>query len=357
MKKIVIFLFAFLFLTTGCSEDSTEDLIDNFISLVEESESYLLTGTMEIFDGQDTYSYTLESSYLEGGYYKVVLINTNNDHEQVILRTDDEVYVITPSLNKSFKFDSIWPDNSSQSYLLHSLVNDINEDDEYEFSETESGYQIKTTVNYPNNGELLYQIINFDSDMGIKSVVVYDENDTAYITVTFTSTDLSAGLSVEDFALENYVDQEDSDEEETDTDENVCEECDVDDEDCENDCSTETTALDSILYPLYLPTNTSLETAESVMTDYSERVILTFSGETNFVLIEESSTVNSDMEIIPITGNPVLLNDTVAAMSTNSMYFTKNGVDYYLVSNDLTTQEMVSIANSVGSVESVMSTK
>lgn len=353
MKKIFIFLFAILFISTGCSEDSTDDLIDNFISSIEKSESYLLTGTMEIYDGQETYSYTLESSYLEGEYYKVVLINTTNDHEQVILRTNDDVYVITPSLNKSFKFDSIWPNNSSQSYLLHSLVNDINEDDEYEITELDDGYEVKTTINYPNNGDLIYQIITFDSDMNIKKVVVYDDNDVAYITVIFTNINLDANLSEEDFALENYIDDVEYEEDE----EEVCDECDIEDEDCENDCSVESSALDSILYPLYLPTNTSLQTAESVMTDYSERVILTFSGDSNFVLIEESSTASSELEIIPITGNPVLLNDTVAAISTNSMYFTKNGVDYYLVSNDLTSQEMVSIANSVGSAQSVMSTK
>lgn len=357
MKKIILLFISIVICTTGCFSSNEEDLIQTFNDYVTESTSYYLTGTMEISNGEETYSYSLESSYLADSYYKVVLINQTNDHEQIILRNEESVYVITPSLNKSFKFDSVWPDNSSQAYLLGSILNDILADDESTVTEIDSGYEIKSTVNYPNNGELLYQIITFDEDMIPKSVEVYDENDYIYISVQFLEIDMDADLSEEDFSLDNYVDQAEEETEE-EAEEDVCDtECDEDTEDCENDCSIETSSLDSVLYPLYVPSNTSLTSAETVMTDYSERVILTFSGDNNFVVIEEVSTTSAEFEVIPITGNPLILTDTVAALSTNSMYFTKNGVDYYIVSNDLTSAQMVSIANSIGSVQSVISTK
>ena len=40
------------------------------------------------------------------------------------------ITVVTPSLNKSFKFQSDWPYNNSQSYLLESIADDIKEDEE-----------------------------------------------------------------------------------------------------------------------------------------------------------------------------------------------------------------------------------
>lgn len=52
-----------------------------------------------------------------------------NNHEQIILRNKDGVYVVTPSLNKSFKFQSEWPYNNSQVYLLQSIVDDIKDDE------------------------------------------------------------------------------------------------------------------------------------------------------------------------------------------------------------------------------------
>ena len=40
----------------------------------------------------------------------------------IILRNSEGIYVLTPSLNKSFKFQSEWPYNSSQTYLLQTLL-------------------------------------------------------------------------------------------------------------------------------------------------------------------------------------------------------------------------------------------
>jgi hypothetical protein len=68
------------------------------------------------------------------------------------------VYVVTPSLNKSYKFVSEWPYNSSQSYILNSLVKDLDEDDDIKFEEREKEYALTVDVNYPNNDNLEYDI-------------------------------------------------------------------------------------------------------------------------------------------------------------------------------------------------------
>lgn len=363
MKKICIMLLIMLLVTTGCKAKTEDDLIETFSESLAKSESYILKGNMEIYDGQDTFKYSVESSHLKDEYYKVVLINETNNHEQIILRNEESVYVITPALNKSFKFDSVWPNNSSQSYLLGSILKDIESDEGKEIKALENGYEVKSVVNYPNNGELKYQIITFNEDMQIKSVEVYDSSDNVYITVVFSDIDMDVKLKVSDFDLSNYVDieteeeTEEIEEEKPEETETTCEECSNNEEDCESSCSTSVSSLDNILYPMYVPSDTTLTSAETVMTDYSERVILTFAGASNFVLIEELSVASNEFEVVPINGNPVFLNDTVAAISTNSIHFTKQGVDYYILSNDLTSHEMVSIANSIGNIQSVMSTK
>ncbi len=374
MKKICIVLLSLIFLTTGCFADNKENLVKDFEKYVNNSKSYHIEGDMEITNGEETFTYDLNSYFMKDDYYKVVLVNKTNNHEQVILRDSSSVYVITPSLNKSFKFDSIWPENSSQGYLLSSLLKDVLSDDDAKTTKTNDGYEIKSAVNYPNNSDLSYQVITFNKDKVPTSVKVYDKNDVVYITVNFSKINIDAKLREEDFKLENYIDvneeskdeskediqnndnnQEDSSDEKKD--DNVCGECEADNEDCKNECTEKSGSFDNILYPLYVPSNTSLTNSESVMTDYSERVVLTFGGDSNFVIMEELSNRSEDFEIIPISGNPVILDDTLGAISTKYMYFTKNGVDYYIVSNDLSSSEMVSIANSVGSAQSVISTK
>ena len=84
------------------------------------------------------------------------------------------VIVLTPSLNKSFKFQSDWPYNNSQSYLLQPLLNDIKDDSDLTYKNTKKEYIFNTKVNYSSNPELVSQEIKFDKNLNIKEVIVYD---------------------------------------------------------------------------------------------------------------------------------------------------------------------------------------
>ena len=120
--------------------------------------------------------------------------------------------------------------------------------------------------------------------------------------------------------------------------------------------SEETGILEDIVYPLYVPANTFLKNRETVNTENGERVILTFNGDKNFILIEEVSNVGEEFEIIPVYGEPLMLSNTIGALGTNSLSWSVDNVDYYLASSDLTTSEILSIADSL-SVANVVEEK
>ncbi len=67
------------------------------------------------------------------------------------------VIVLTPSLNKSFKFQSEWPYNNSQSYLLQTLVKDMDSDNNKMVDVSENDIIVTTKVNYSNNKKLVNQ--------------------------------------------------------------------------------------------------------------------------------------------------------------------------------------------------------
>jgi len=363
MKKLVVLSIMLLFITCGCGKFTSESAVKEFTSDVNSSKSYKLKGSMEIVNNEETFTYSLETYYLKDNYYKVILVNQTNNHEQIILRNEDGVYVVTPSLNKSFKFQSEWPFNSSQSYILASLVSDIKNDDKVSLEETENNYILKSTVNYPNNAELTYQKIYFDKKMNIESVEVYNNEDIVKIKVSFTSVDLKAGLDEDDFLLEDLID-EDCCGETTCTDSecniennNTVTEGTANNENTSEETSSETSSLESIIYPLYIPSNTHLKSSEKIDTDVGERVILTFSGDKDFVLIEEVANISSEFEIIPVYGDPMMVSDTVAALSANSLSWSSGSVDYYLASNELSQEEMLTIASSLGNTASVAGSK
>ena len=314
MKKILL-LFMGVLLLTGCGKINKEEDINKIISKINNVKSYKVTGNMEISNDEETFTYSIESYYLKDNYYKVLLVNQTNNHEQIILRNNEDIYVITPSLNKSFKFQSSWPNNSSQSYMLKSIVKDIENDKNHTIEKKDNGYIVKTLVNYPNNNELKYQKIYINKDNEFEKVEVYDENDIVKIKVEFSKIELNPGLKEEDFRLEDYINNND------DADDN------------------------------------NLTSSERIDNGDASRVILTFSGDKKFVLIEEASLRNSNMEIIPVYGEPLMLSESVGALSANSLSWDNGNISYYLASTDLNINEMSLIANSLGNNVLVANTK
>ncbi len=377
LKKIIGLTLAILLLVTGCGEKSGEDVVKSVSDKVSESSSYNLKGNMEIYTNEETFTYSIEVDFLKDNFYKVKMVNQTNNHEQIILRNSDAVYVITPSLNKSFKFQSEWPENSSQAYILASILSDINNDSSKTIEEVDGSYVVKSVVNYPNNPDLAYQKTTMDKDGNLKKNEIYNDKDELKMKVTFTSIDYKASLKEEDFVLEQYITEdteENTDTKEqtnTDTEENTpnnqennnttedksetdcegeaCKEEETENGACEGDaCTEETGSIENILYPLYVPSNTYLSSSDKVNTDVGDRIILTFAGDKNFVLVEEAATVAEEFEIIPVYGDPLIVNDTIGALGANSLSWTKDNISYYLTGTDLSTEELLTIGESIG---------
>ena len=53
------------------------------------------------------------------------------------------------------------------------------------------------------------------------------------------------------------------------------------------------------------------------------------------------------MLTIPVFGEPTILTDTVAAVSDGSVSWSSNGIDYYVVSDVMSDQELLDVARSV----------
>lgn len=336
MKKIIILgTIIMLLFVTGCGKKGADDIIKELDKKISSATTYQLEGALQITNNDDTYNYDVVVSFEEPSKYRVSLTNTSNDHEQIILKNDEGVYVVTPSLNKSFKFQSDWPNNNSQVYLLDSLLKDIKNDEERVFEETNDGYIITTKVTYPNNTNLVKQKITLDKDLNFKTVEVLDSNDIPQMIMQFNSIDLKANFDDNFFDLDSIIEQIDMDENNNGGTEEETEESNV---------------IDDIIYPLYIPTGTSLVDKEKVAKTDGERIILTFDGEKPFLLVEETVSIEDEFSVIPTYGEPFLLADTVGALSSNSITWVSNGIEYYIVSDAMSQIELIEIANSISAI-------
>ncbi|MEG0367596.1 MAG: hypothetical protein RR585_12220, partial [Coprobacillus sp.] len=82
--------------------------------------SYELVCNMEMLENDELKSYQVTSTYASidsKDYYKVELYDKSLNQAQVIVRNQDGVFVLTPSLNQVFQFKSEWPNNSPKPYI------------------------------------------------------------------------------------------------------------------------------------------------------------------------------------------------------------------------------------------------
>lgn len=323
MKKYLIFLTIISLCLVGCGSYGEKDIVKDFSKKINDTNGYYINGELEIVNNEDSYLYDVEVAYQKENNFKVVLKNKTNNHEQVILKNSDGVYVLTPSLNKSFKFQSEWPYNNSQSYILQTILKDLESDTEKTFEEKDDNYIFTTKVNYSNNSELVKQQITLDKDLNLKSVVVLNSNDEIKMKMTFNTIDYKATYDDTYFMVSSNV---------------------------SNTIDETSQTLDSIIYPMYVPNNTQLSGQEKLKTENGERIILTFSGENPFTIVQETINPTSELLTIPMYGEPQIITDTVGAVSEDSISWISNGVEFYVVSDKLDSEEMLEVANSINTL-------
>lgn len=327
MKKLFIFL-GIVLLVCGCGKYDDKDIIKDLSKKIESSDSYQMLGTLEIYRNEEKYTYNVESSYHKDNLFKVNLINQNNNHEQIIIKNKDGVYVITPSLNKSFKFQSDWPYNNSQIYLLQPIINDLNNDNNRSFEKTSDGYIITSKVNYSSEKEFSQQKIYLDKDSNLTKVEVLDKKDNIKMCLTITNIDYKAKFDSNYFNVNNYYQAEQ---------ENIKEESE----------DSKTSKIEDIVYPMYVPVDTQLSGQDVIQTSDGERVILTFTGESAFTVVQETLSEENQASTNYIYGDPYLILDTVGSITDYSVSWISNGVEYSIVSDNMEIDELLTVAQSI----------
>ena len=191
------------------------------------------------------------------------------------------------------------------------------------FEQKDDKYFISSTVNYPNNTSLLSQKITFNKEILPELVQVYDKNGNENITLKISKIEFNVKYDEGYFDVENSADS--------------------------NCCST-TSSLNEVVYPMYLPTGTKFKNEETIKTNESERVILTFTGEKSFTLIEEASKSPEDFEVTTTSGELVFYENVLGNLNNSSLNWTMNGKDYYLIGSNLSNEELLKVASSTSVV-------
>lgn len=331
MKKVGIWIavaFSLILVLSACGEKSQEEVVDKLEKNMEAMDGYKAKAEMSMNTGQEEQKFNIDTWYKKKDFYRVALTNNQDEKgSQVILKNEDGVFVLTPALEKSFKFQTEWPDNSSQPYLYQSLVNDIIKDKEAEFKSTDSHYIFKTKTNYQSNNNLPFQEIHFDKKTYEPVLVkVLDKDKKPLVEVKFSNFDTKPSFEKDDFSMDKNMASSDVD--------------------APVSGQVANEAL-TVLLPMETAGAELLERKE-VELENGERVILTFSGEKSFTIVEEKTDVIPTLSAPKeVKGDIVNLGHTVAALSEKTLKWSYNGVDFILASDELTKEEFIQVAQSV----------
>ncbi len=97
MKKILLMSISLLsvFLICGCGKMKEKDVLKELTKKIENSKGYHIIGELEITNAEYVYEYDVDVAYQDGDYFRVSLKNKTNNHEQIILKNKEGVYVLT----------------------------------------------------------------------------------------------------------------------------------------------------------------------------------------------------------------------------------------------------------------------
>ncbi|AGA59000.1 outer membrane lipoprotein-sorting protein [Thermobacillus composti KWC4] len=408
MKWAAAVVLCVTLILAGCGARSAESVVKDLDGKLDGLKSYQGRGTMTLHTGQQPLQYQVEVWYKKPSYYRVALTNAAKDITQIVLRNDEGVFVLTPKLKKSFRFQSDWPQNQGQVYLYQTLVQSILLDNSRQFAIDKESYVFDVMANY-QNGSLARQKIWLDQKTyAPQRVEVSDANANVMVEVTFDqfrfdvafddkAFDMEANLGAaqqqeeqdksadapgqeEKGAHDSHGDQDKTATDDANTGDNPdksatddAEPGDNPDEsatdeaepgDSPDDSATDETDAGTVpdeaaaggeaaddfvpMEPSYYPEGVALKDITDItQADGSKGVLMRFTGTYNYTLFQ---TKPKDVDAALVPGVMLDLGHTwglLAGDVQQTLTWTYQGYEYRLTSAELPEDEMVKIAQSV----------
>lgn len=321
-----------MLLLTACGAESKEDVLKDLSNKWVETKGYELDAKMKISTGSEPRLYEVTVWHTKPDFYRVKVSQEGEDVSQTIVRNKEGVFVITPTLGKTYKFQSDWPEKNSQAYLIGSLAQDIEADKDSVMTENKESYIFETKTRNSHQKMLPTQQIHISKKtlLPIKVVILNDQKE-EQILISFDKITLGTSRSAADYKADVPSNE---------TDEN------------DTAATDDKLAVFQTHYPDLQWEGVNKIEEKVIKDDAQERVILTYGGNKEFTIIQSPVTKNP-ADLVPVfaAGDPADLGFAIGAITDQSISWEQNGVEFFLASNTMSRDEMISVASSMEASE------
>ncbi|ATP42509.1 sporulation protein [Solibacillus sp. R5-41] len=310
----------------ACGKATQEEVVQEVNEKWNEAKGYELNATMEVRTGTEPRVYDVNVWHTKPDFYRVS-VNTQGDKEtQMIVRNEEGVFVVTPALKKTYKFQSEWPKQNSQAYLIGTLAEDLLADKAAVMTEDDKQYTFELATRNVERTALPVQQITIDKKTMLPTKVsVLNESLEEQVIITFKDIQLGAKHKAEEYAVEKFSESKEKEAASADI---------------------ENTEFE-VHYPVLNWEHTKLIDEYKTEENGNSRVILTFEGEKPFTLMQQPIQNTQDTLAVFAPGDPADLGFTVGAMTENSIRWEQDGMAFFIASTHLTQNELMEVAASV----------
>ncbi|MEK4533507.1 LolA family protein [Solibacillus sp. FSL K6-1554] len=321
--RLLVVVVCCLFLA-ACGKATKDEVIEDVNKKWNDAKGYELSASMEVRTGAEPRIYDVKVWHTKPDFYRVAVNPKGESEQQLIVRNEEGVFVVTPSLRKTHKFQSEWPKQNSQAYIIGALADDLVSDSKVVMTEDDASYTFEVaTRNVDQTALPVQQIVVDKKTMLPTKVSVMDESLQEQVVITFADIKLGVKHTAEEYAVEKFSEKEEK-----------------------KAASAEVVDTEfSVYYPTIDWAHTKLTDEFEVQEDGNTRVILTFEGEKPFTLMQQP--IQSDETILPVSGDPADLGYTIGAITDNSIQWDKDGMTFFIASTKLTKDELLEVAASV----------
>lgn len=328
LKLRMLLLLMYVLVLTACGKASQEDVVDKAHEKWNDTKGYEIQATMEVRTGTEPRTYDVVVWHTKPDFYRVTVKEQGEEVTQMIVRNEEGVFVVTPALQKSYKFQSDWPKGNSQAYLIGGLAEDLKEDETATMTEQEDAYLFEVaTRNHEKTALPIEQIEINKKTMLPTRVSLLNEALEEKVVVTFDEVTLGTKRQASEYAVEKFSEKE----------EKLATTADI----VKKDFQT--------YYPILNWTHTKLVDEKKFSEDDNEaqRVILTFEGEKSFTLFQQPALTTASLVPVTSPGDLADLGDTIGAVTDHSISWEKDGISFFIASTQLSREEMMEVAMTV----------
>lgn len=353
LKRTAAIVLIIVLALAGCGKKDAGEVAEELQRVMEDMDGYQGKGTMTLHTSREPQTYSVEIWHQAPHYYRVSLTNAGKDVTQIVLKNDDGVFVLTPHLNKSFRFQSSWPERHGQVYMYHTLAESIIQDRNRQFAEEDGAYVFDVVSNLQNRS-IKRQRIWLDKDTYAPiRVQAMDENARVLLEMQFDSFRFNPRFDDDSFDMERNM-----------TSFQLRSFPDAEDDwaaagggadsgagpDGGSEPASGSSGAFGILYPSYLPEGVSLKDVSEIRAGDDRGVLLRYEGTYPFTLTEIRP---KDRAVTAAAGTVVDLDlgYAVGVLLEGNGWQTLNwihdGIEFRLSSAALPYEEMVKIAQSL----------